>query len=180
MTTSDSSSSDKKVYVECISSEVYLTVSPERRNVIEHMANSNDGKLPLGSQTFKYSCGTAYSMHNAFSGNIKAKLKEKYREEGPVYYIPAYTEIKITYLEALNLLDRANALVLETDEGIRARAGQRLRGGLTDHDSRTGNRVHSFGHLPRFPPIFNSKTILFVLRSYRRASISLCCKSLYL
>lgn len=120
MTTSNSSSSDKKVYVECISSEVYLTVLPERRNVIEHMANSNSGKLPLGSQTFKYFCGIAYSMHNAFSGNIKAKLEEKYGEEGPVYYIPAYTEIKITYLEALNLLDRANALVLETDEGIRS------------------------------------------------------------
>lgn len=122
MTTSDSSSSGKKVYVECISSEVYLTLSPERRNVIEHMVNSNYGKLklPLSSQTFKYSCGTAYSMHNAFSGNIKAKLEEKYGEEGPVYYIPAYTEIEITYLEALNLLDRANALVLETDEGIRS------------------------------------------------------------
>lgn len=124
MTTSDSSFSDKKVYVECISSEVYLTVSSGRRDILEHVVNSNDGKLPLesysGNQVFKYSCGTAYGMHNAFGGQTKVKLEEKYGREGSTIYIPAYLGIKISYAEVLDLLNRANELVLETEEGIKS------------------------------------------------------------
>lgn len=122
MTTSDSSSSDKKVYVECISSEVYLTVIPERKNTIEQLqlAEKYNKEVYRDGLVFKYSCGTAYGMHSAFGGQTKVKLEEKYGREGSTIYIPAYLSIKISYEEVLDLLNRANAMILETDEGIRS------------------------------------------------------------
>ena len=124
MTTSNSSSSDKKVYVQWISSEVYLTVSPERRDILEHIVNSNNNKLPLGSysgnQVFRYSCGTSYGMHRAFAEEMRAKIDEKHGRKYPAIYIPAYTAIRISYSEVLDLLNRANELALETEEGIKS------------------------------------------------------------
>lgn len=61
-------------------------------------------------------------MHSAFCENIREELNKTYAiyKEQSVSCIPAYLSIKISYGEVLDLLNRANALILETEEGIRS------------------------------------------------------------
>lgn len=135
MTTSDSSFSDKKMYVECISSEVYLTVRPESKNILEEITKKYNKWISLdtyvGNQIFKYSCGTSYGMHSCFCGNIREGLNKKYGVL--VTYMPAYLAIKISYREVLDLLNRANELILETEEGIRSAINK-----IIDTDTKRG------------------------------------------